>query len=141
MSSVRSVLWCLFVGLLLSALGCSQTLVAKVPWTAPYWARRAVVFDDFVYVRSNQTLYKRYLPKYSGMYLPGNPALLKAAGGRITKKNPNIIVFCNYSAAVASGIGFKLDPASQPYIDKLQARQVRSLKRLSQNGAASREER
>lgn len=78
-----------FLGLL--ALFCSGCLT-----TAPYWIRRSVVHDDWVYVKKTNMLYRRYIP--AGVRLKGNPELLKAAGS-ITSSNDGIIVYPNYGAA------------------------------------------
>jgi len=78
----------LFV-LVLSSSGCLATI--------PYWVRRAVVHDDWVYVKSTGKYYRRYIP--DGIRLGGNKALLDAAGGDIIGSNSNIVLYDNYEEA------------------------------------------
>ena len=74
--------------------------------SAPYWIRRSVVHNDVVYVKSNNTLYRRYIP--SGIRLKPNKALLEAAGS-ITSSNENIVVFGNYQKAKDNDYDFMED--------------------------------
>ena len=59
--------------------------------TVPLLIRRSIVSDDVVYVKSNNTLYKRYL--HDGVLLKGNPRMLENSGGCINDKNDNIIIY------------------------------------------------
>ena len=65
--------------------------------TVPLLVRRSIVSDDVVYVKPNNTLYKRYL--HDGMLLKGNPRMLETTGGNITDKNDNIVIYKDFEAA------------------------------------------
>jgi len=72
------------------------TLFSGCVSSAPYWIRRSVVHDDWVYVKANKTLYRRYIPK--GVRLEGNKDLLREEKS-IIASNENIKVYGNYFEA------------------------------------------
>ena len=85
---------------------------------APYWIRRGVVHNDWVYVKANKTLYRRYIPK--GVTLGGNKDLLKEEKS-ITASNENIKVYGNYFEAKKDlGEDFEVHELSKKFIPKPQ---------------------
>ena len=70
------------------------------------------VYDDVVYVRENNTLYKRY--RADGLMAP--ITLRQKNLGSITHRNDKIIIFDNYGQAVATGLDFAIDGCSRPDI-------------------------
>jgi len=64
--------------------------------TIPYWVRRSVVHDDWIYIKSDKVLYRRYVP--NGIRLEGNKDLLKKVKS-ITSNNQEIKVYKNYEDA------------------------------------------
>ena len=73
----------------------------------PVFIRRSVVSDDVVYVKSNNTLYKRYIHK--GMKRVGNKDLMDKAEGPIGYTNENITIFKDYTTAKQKLNGYALD--------------------------------
>ena len=64
--------------------------------------RRAVVGNDWVYVKSENKLYRRYIPSKGIGFLRiyrGNKALI-AAGGKITRWNKGVVVYSDIKSAI-----------------------------------------
>ena len=81
---------------------------------APYWIRRSVVHNDWVYIKSDKVLYRRYIPK--GIRLEGNKDLLKKVKS-ISANNQEIKVYKNYSEAkIALKEGFIVHESSKEFI-------------------------
>jgi len=80
---------------------------------AIYVAKRGIVHDDWVYVKSEKTLYRRYVPK--GVRLPGNKKLLDKVGS-ITNQNDLIITYPNFEAAQNDLEEFSIDEDSLQYV-------------------------
>ena len=78
-----------------------------------YGIKRGVVHDDWVYVKEDNTLYRRYIPK--GIRLPGNENLISKVGS-ISHKNDRIVVYENYQSAEKELDGFLVDDDSVNYI-------------------------
>ena len=81
--------------------------------SAPYWARRLVVHNDWVLVKSNKTLYRRYTP--NGVLLGGNKDLLKEEKS-ITAGNKGIKVYGSYLEAKKDlGENLKIHESSKKF--------------------------
>jgi hypothetical protein len=64
--------------------------------------RRTIVGDDWVLVKKNNTLYRRYIPTKGFLFFrvyKGNQNLLQETN-KITKWNQNIVVFGSYEKAM-----------------------------------------
>lgn len=81
----------------------------------PYWVRRSVVHDDWVLVKEEGTLYRRYIPR--GIRLIGNQKLIERVGN-IESNNNKIIVFSSYQDAQESGEVFVVDCDSKKHLPK-----------------------
>ena len=95
------VLLCLF------SCGCISSV--------PVLIRRGIVGNDWVYVKEENKLYKRYILR--GVMLIGNEKLKSV--GTISHNNDKIVIYGNYEKAMESG-QFIVDEDSQKYIPKLQ---------------------
>lgn len=119
---MRTVLVLLFAFLLCGAAkadGFLLTSLAREAVVDTILIRRAVVGNDWVYVKATDTLHRRYIPT-KGFWVfrlyKGNKAL--ASVGRITKLNKNIIVYGNLAKAQAEQPKAKISEESKAFVDK-----------------------
>ena len=97
-------------------------LLAGCVAAVPYAVRRSVVHNDVVLVLQTNVLYRRYIP--AGVRLRPNPDLLQAIHGKVVAGNPGILVFGDYSRALASGKEFTVDAGSIAHIPELKEETV-----------------